>query len=94
MKGRKTGKKKDSCGDCHSCCEFFLITLTDVPDDAIAFFRTWGVIVESQGTSSLLKIYSPCRYFTGEGCSIYEHRPQYCRDYSCDELASQRSEKV
>ena len=76
-------KKKDNCNGCHLCCEYFLITLTDVPDDALEFFETWGIVVDDQGESKLLKIFSPCQHLTENGCNIYEQRPQHCREWFC-----------
>lgn len=74
---------KNKCGTCHTCCEWFLVTLTDVPDDAVEFFETWGAIVEKTGDCSLLKIYSPCKHLKKDGCDIYSKRPQFCKDYNC-----------
>jgi Fe-S-cluster containining protein len=82
MKARKT-VKKNSCGDCHACCQYFLITLTDVPDDALAFYRTWGIEMDRNGNSTLLKILSPCKHLTHGGCDIYDKRPTYCRQFEC-----------
>lgn len=76
----------NKCGECKSCCEFFLITLEDVPDDYKKFCRTWGVLMEEQGSKTLLKIYSPCQHLTTEGCAIYKGRSQYCKDFKCNEL--------
>jgi Fe-S-cluster containining protein len=83
MKGRKT-EKRNKCGDCHLCCEYFMITLNDIPADALSFFKTWGIEVDHNCDSSLLKIYSPCQHLTVDGCDTYDSRPQYCREYKCD----------
>jgi Fe-S-cluster containining protein len=63
-----------------------MITLHDVPDDAMTFFRTWGIMVDDNGNEKLLKIYSPCQHLTESGCGIYDNRPQYCHDFRCAEI--------
>lgn len=83
MKAHKTEKTKDRCGECHSCCEYFLITLNEVPDDFMAFVRTWGILFDKNGDAVLLKIFSPCQHLTSKGCDIYPDRPAYCREYNC-----------
>jgi len=84
MKAHKTEKVKDKCGECHSCCQFFLITLSEVPNDFMQFIHTWGISTDKNGDSVLLKIYSPCQHLTKDGCDIYQQRPIYCRDYQCE----------
>jgi Fe-S-cluster containining protein len=86
MKDRKIGKNMNKCGNCKTCCEFFMVTLTDVPDEAKEFFKTWGVLMEETGNTTLLKIYSPCQHLTENGCSIYKKRPKYCREFRCNEI--------
>lgn len=84
---RRTGwtMKRNSCGDCHLCCEYFTINMSDVPADAIAFWREWGAIADRQsGDDYLLKIFSPCRHLRKDGCEIYDRRPQFCRDFRCN----------
>lgn len=76
----------NKCGECKTCCEFFIISLEDVPEDYKEFCRTWGILLEEQGNKTLLKIYSPCKNITNNGCLIYKKRPKYCRDFRCNEL--------
>ncbi len=74
------------CKDCHLCCEYFIIPLSDIPDDIEEFFRVWGVTIVKDGESAVLKIYSPCQHLRAKGCAIYEKRPEYCRKFECDVL--------
>lgn len=87
----------NKCGKCHLCCEYLLVPLSEIPDDAAEFFRTWGVVVGKSGDGAILKIYSPCQHFSGVGCAIYKKRPIYCREYECENrnvLAGKRSQAV
>ena len=74
----------DKCGGCHLCCTYFLINLTDVPEDALTFYKTWGIEYDQDENNTLLKIISPCRHLTETGCGIYKDRPLYCREFRCE----------
>ena len=65
------------CAKCDAkCCNYskFIVRLTDEEvesgkfDDAIAWQRY---------------IPLPCVYLKNNKCSIYEHRPTVCREYTC-----------
>ena len=76
----------NKCNSCHLCCEYLLITLSEVPDDIAEFFTVWGTEVLKMDDSTVLKIYSPCRHLIRKGCAIYKDRPQFCRDYECERI--------
>lgn len=82
---------RTDCTQCGNCCKRLDVYLT--PDDAdrlaggihipLADLLTdtidrpraervgeWGVFVQS-----------PCRFLSDKKCTVYEHRPQTCRDY-------------
>lgn len=82
---------KNKCGDCHLCCEYFTIELTDVPQEALDYYSTWGISVQKVENKHVLAIYSPCKNLTEIGCSIYKKRPVYCREFNCGRIVDDGS---
>ena len=84
--------KKDSCESCAVCCKLFLINLSEkefysgmfqtelVTDEHFNDFAT----IEEYGLNILKKkTDDSCVYLKDCRCSIYNNRPQVCRDFFC-----------
>lgn len=65
------------CGSCSACCRGFNVAIT--ADEAERFDHT------RDGDRLLLRRdrFGRCIYLGPNGCTVYEHRPQICRDYDC-----------
>lgn len=76
------------CGDCRACCTSSLFihikpdekeTLQKIPDELL--FPAPGL---PKGNVLLgFDEHGHCPMFVNNECSIYEHRPQTCRDFDC-----------
>lgn len=84
MRGRKTGKKVNRCGDCHKCCEHYVITV-NMSHEVDLLSRTWGVIGDKDDFL-YLDVDTPCQHLTKDGCDIYDTRPKTCRDFVCNTI--------
>ena len=76
------------CGDCNACCHssYFIHigpeetqTLALIPEELLfaAPGQAEGVVLLGYGEDG------QCPMLVDEKCSIYEHRPQTCRNYDC-----------
>ncbi len=71
------------CGRCRECCKGFRVL--DIEDaDMYEVFWKEGVSYLAQ------KENGDCIYLRDEGCSIYETRPQECRDFDCRDYKDDR----
>lgn len=77
---------KIDCKTCSNCCKVISPALYD--DDIQRISSYLGIsdeefkreyLKESQG--NLVFKSNPCRFFSEEGCTIYEKRPLVCREY-------------
>lgn len=66
------------CADCDGCCRVFEIK-TDATVDRIGLDKAFGI---------------PCKYIgptpVGHGCTVYQDRPDVCRNYVCLWLEGER----
>ena len=66
------------CGECSQCCRGpGRGRLRVKPSDDYGTLDVFGDHFLPN------KLNGDCAYVTDEGCSIYEKRPQVCRDYDC-----------
>jgi len=83
---------KTSCESCALCCKLFLINLNEkefysgifqtelITDEHFNDFET----IEEYGLNIVKKNEDgTCIYIKDKKCSIYENRPQVCRDFFC-----------
>jgi hypothetical protein len=65
-----------TCGDCVVCCVYLRI---DVPELKKEGMRHCPHVLTDEKEDPGKRV---C--YTGSGCSIYNKRPQVCREYSCE----------
>ena len=76
------------CGDCRGCCKSSYFIVVRPEDRRARAVIPISVLVDAPNHPpghNLLGYESNgnCRMLDGNDCSIYEHRPQTCRDYDC-----------
>ncbi len=85
--------KEKTCDGCGAKCCRYVITEIDCPEDLGDFENIkWfvchenvSVYVEEDGTWNL-EFITKCKYLDENSkCSIYEKRPQICREFNTDE---------
>jgi Fe-S-cluster containining protein len=81
-----------SCHSCGSCCRLFLINLNEAELNSGKFlteFEGHGQFddfasIEEFGLNILKKNEDEsCIYLIDNKCSVYDNRPEVCRDFSC-----------
>ncbi len=79
--------KQRLCIECQRCCkdvavythpDFYECSMKEV----LNFYKMRGFRVQKEKGAYLLSLTFPCPHLTADGCSIYEKRPQSCRDYN------------
>jgi len=61
-----------------------MILAAGLTDEEVAA-GTYEMDVDSRGAHYLRRVYGRCVYLTAENdCSIYQDRPEVCRNYRCD----------
>jgi len=80
--------KKKGCTSCGQCCVNPIININLPSEDVARFYQGFGIDVIKIGDVFQAKIYigTVCKYLikNPDGtakCSIYEQRPQMCREY-------------
>lgn len=78
------------CKTCGNCCKNLDVQLGDDDlerlangvDIPISEIRT-SVAIQAHGDPDIVGIFAdkPCRFFDGNLCTVYEHRPTSCQDY-------------
>ena len=85
-----TDIKQNPCAGCSLCCRYIAMEI-DRPEEKkdveqIRWFllhkNVWIFI--DHDSSWNIQFNTPCEKLDGHLCSIYETRPQICRDYSVD----------
>lgn len=84
---KPTSRKQKLCIECQKCCKN--IAVYTHPDfyecsekEVLAFYKMRGCDVQKENGAFLLSFPLPCPHLTLDGCSIYEKRPQTCREYN------------
>ena len=70
------------CSRCGKCCKSPKAKFRYSPDN-LRFYRYHGLEGEVVGGFVEFAIGNDCQHLTAEGCSIYEDRPNICKDYYC-----------
>jgi len=93
----------NACRSCGSCCRLFLINLTEkefnsgaylTGSDSLDHFDDFASI-EEFGLNILKKNEDEsCIYLKDNKCSVYENRPEVCRDFSCGSDRNEFSEMI
>lgn len=47
------------------------------------FYKARGCKIQMLSGSVAITVPSPCPHLTITGCSVYENRPELCKDYNC-----------
>ena len=72
------------CEQCGKCCEdLFLPLAITVDDDVKKWLEYHGIKTEFKNPLTYIRIPLKCSKLKDGKCSIYENRPQVCRDYNC-----------
>lgn len=76
-----------NCIDCSKCCQNIILPIAVSPNaDQIRWIELHDVeVVKIRGITHL-KINQPCNKLNDNKCSIYNKRPQVCKDYTCQEF--------
>lgn len=93
----------NACRSCGSCCRLFLINLTEkefnsgeylTESDNHDHFDDFDS-VEEYGLNILKKnIDESCVYLLDNKCSVYDNRPEVCRDFYCGSDRKEFSEMI
>ena len=82
--------KKNPCDGCDLCCKYIALEI-DTPEDKndyeqirwyLAHKNVWVWIDHDDSWN--LQFNTPCEKLDKQLCTIYDKRPQICRDYSTD----------
>ena len=66
---------------CGKCCQKVVLPYPNIPNKDMERWLKFHKIEIKNGS---IIIYNKCDKLTDDGlCSIYEDRPQLCRDYDC-----------
>jgi len=77
-------KKCKQCGD---CCKNLILPLTQYAnDDVKKWLEYHGVEVIDKNPFTYIKIPLKCSKLVNNKCSIYDTRPETCREYFCENL--------
>ncbi|MCB9362769.1 YkgJ family cysteine cluster protein [Candidatus Woesearchaeota archaeon] len=76
------------CTDCGKCCHYITVPL-DTPEDNEDYDSfVWYLLheniqiyIDAEDEDWYMEVMTPCKKLVGKMCSIYEHRPNICRDY-------------
>ena len=71
-----------NCGDCCDCCKQIRIHTDQMSEDIKRWIELHGLCVEGD----YVRVDVPCSKLLNSKCSIYETRPNVCRDYECNKL--------
>lgn len=79
-------EKSALCLQCQKCCKVLPISLRYEPESAMfktisTFFIEHGCDAMVIGNTFVISVQHVCQHLTEEGCSIYEKRPEVCRNY-------------
>ena len=69
------------CLECLECCHVIAVPTFLRGDRFKEFYTKRGFRVMMHQGLSLVVLRSTCPHLTDKGCSIYEQRPQVCREY-------------
>jgi len=77
------------CGSCNLCCAYVTTPIEEPTTRDDIDHMEWLLIhkniwVVKEGDGWYLQFFTPCKH-NGEGCHIYEKRPDICRDYIQEE---------
>ncbi len=65
------------------CCENINLPLGIEPDEDV---KRWMELHNLEVNGKMLKINQPCSKLVNGKCSIYEQRPNNCKNYDCNEI--------
>ena len=72
-----------TCEVCGSCCRYLLFPIEDDPD-LHRWVRLHGLeVIEDRYGVWYAKVETPCTALSGRECSIYDVRPEMCREAGC-----------
>lgn len=74
-----------ACNNCGACCNYVAL---DIRPESVPWMELHGVPLSEDGRGGKqFVLTSPCAWRDEEArrCRDYEHRPQICRDYSCEQ---------
>ena len=69
-----------NCGNCSKCCNDIILPLAFEPDEDI---KRWIEFHNIEVMEKMIKIKNKCSKLENGKCSIYEQRPNNCRNYNC-----------
>ena len=74
-----------NCNNCSKCCEDIILPLAVKPDEDIKrWIELHNLKIFYKGEIVYLKINHKCSKLINGRCSIYEQRPNNCREYECE----------
>ena len=66
------------CNNCGECCQYVMIRI-DTEKTNIEWLKLHGIEVDVD----MAKINLPCSALKNNKCTIYESRPDICRNFNC-----------
>ena len=73
-----------ACKSCGKCCENISFNVSAETAD-VEFIKLHGFEVEERGDMLRVLVNIPCQMLKGGKCTIYENRPELCRQHKCVE---------
>lgn len=70
-----------NCDNCSKCCEDIILPLAFKPDEDI---KRWIEFHGIEVQNKMIRIKNGCEKLKDNKCSIYEQRPNNCRNYTCE----------
>jgi len=90
-KKKKIKKQRNPCGTCRICCQLDLFVVNLLPSDDPSKYDTYnkldGIYVKKKESGS-------CIYLKYDGCSIYDKRPNTCKNFNCIDFINKRYDKL
>ena len=72
-----------SCLKCGKCCDEVGFFVNKERTD-VEWLKLHGITVEDRGDEVKITIALPCSKKINNQCSIYDNRPEICKNYRCE----------
>ena len=88
--------ESDRCAECGACCKFIELEMRISKEVNVNDLRKWLALHNITYDEVREKILIPlkCLMLQNNRCSIYETRPQICRNYKVDGELCQKAKQI
>ena len=73
-----------NCDNCSKCCEDIILPLAFEPNEDI---KHWIEFHNIEVKGKMIRIKNKCEKLVNGKCSIYENRPENCKNFFCEKYA-------